>query len=417
MNVKSSKQPSPENGGAPEPRLPPLDFQSIANRAPGLVDVYRYPEGQYVYVNNAIRHTLGFEPVDMLAGGLEFFISRIHPDDANELADKLTAACQEVEQLRSGVDDNQPFASFEYRMRRKDGRWIWLHTDAGVYSRSAQGKLEYVINTCIDITVQKTAEAKLLKAAKQLKASQSALRSEHEHLIELNLAKDEFVSIASHQLRTPATIVKQYLGLMMQGYVGVLTDEQSKVLQSAFDSNERELSIISDLLNASRMDAGQVRLQKMRTDLVNLIRRVVDEQQDKYQARHQHLIFTNGEKPIKVNIDERLVRMVVENLLDNASKYSPEGKGVEVSLTTHDSKAVLQVIDHGYGISEQDQKKLFQKFSRIDTAETHDISGTGLGLYWAKKVVDLHGGGIAVSSTPIGGTTFIVELPIGNTNR
>jgi len=368
--------------------FPAIDFHNIANRSPGLVDVYHYETGQYVYVNNAIKHTLGFEPTDMLKGGLPFFISHIHPDDLAQSRDKNAEASKAVEQLSPGVDDTRPFASFEYRVQHKDGHYVWLHTDASVFSRSPTGKLEYVINTCVDITEQKSAEEKLRNA------------------------KDEFVFIVSHQLRAPATSVKQYLSMLMKSYAGKPTDEQMEMLRAAYDSNERQLAIISDLLNMARIDAGKVKPHKSKYDLTVIVKHAVAEQQEKYAARKQILQFTHGRAPVNVQVDERLLRMVIENLLDNASKYSPEGKNVEVKLSAREGKAILEVKDHGLGISKADQQKLFQKFSRIENDHTFHIAGTGLGLYWAKKVVDLHYGTITLRSSKKNGTVFTVSLPL-----
>ena len=397
------------------PALPIAEFDDIASRTPGMIDVYHYPTQQYVYVNGAIEYILGYTPAQMLKGGLEFFIEKIHPDDVEASKVRNEISSRAIEQLNPDIDDSKPFASFEYRVQHTDGHWVWLHTDASVFSRTSGGKLEYVVNTCVDVSEQKLYEGKLKQIAKQLQSSQNALRVEHDQLIALNVAKDEFVSIASHQLRMPATGVKQYIGLLLQGYAGVLSDAQLTILRAAYDSNERQLDIISNLLSTSRLDAGKVQPHKKVSDLVLLTQQVLLELQDKITDRKQKVTFEHKAKPVYVFVDERLMLMVIENLLDNASKYSPEGRAIDLSLvTTREHEAVLNVRDHGYGIPRADQQKLFQKFSRIENPETENIAGTGLGLYWAKKVVDLHDGNIKLKSSNKNGSTFAVTLPLSS---
>ena len=149
------------------------DFRQLADSSPGIIDVYDYPSGRYVYVNRAMEHILGYEPEELLAGGLDFIVARIHPDDIKQSVVKNSAASKTVAEKGPNVDDSKPFVRFEYRVRHKDGRWVWLHTDASVFARLKNGSLKYVINTCIDITEQKTTETKLRELSKKLSASRS----------------------------------------------------------------------------------------------------------------------------------------------------------------------------------------------------------------------------------------------------
>lgn len=389
-----------------------LDFEKIADRAPGMIDVYHYPTGTYVYVNKAVEHITGYSPEDLLKGGLDFFTDKIHPDDIEGSKVRYELTSKSVDRLKEGVDDAKPFAVVEYRFQHKQGYWVWLHTEARVFSRTPDGDLEYIVNTCIDITEQKEFESKLRQIAHELQKSQQALRVEHDQLIALNVAKDEFVSIASHQLRMPATGVKQYIGLLLQGYAGELTDAQLTILQTAYDSNERQLDIITDLLNTSRLDAGKVQPHKSSVDLIGLIDQVNAELHEKIESRQQKVKFTHGKKAVNVYVDERLILMVFENLEENASKYSPEGTIIEISLAVRKPSATVNIKDHGFGIPKADQKKLFQKFSRIENPKTENIAGTGLGLYWAKKIVDLHGGDIQLKQSTDEGSVFAVTLPL-----
>lgn len=233
-----------------------------------------------------------------------------------------------------------------------------------------------------------------------------------EHLIELNRTKDEFISLASHQLRTPATGVKQYIGMVLEGFVGNLSEAQRAVLTKAYESNERQLRIVSDLLKVAQVDAGKVTLKKDSVNLIALINDVIKEQHGTYKSRSQKVKFTHERAILLATIDKDRIRMVLENLLDNASKYSDEGKTVRVEVTEEgDNQVCVSVQDQGVGIAPEDQGKMFEKFSRIYNPLSTHVGGTGLGLYWAKKIVDLHDGKINFTSEENKGTTFRIYLP------
>lgn len=231
-----------------------------------------------------------------------------------------------------------------------------------------------------------------------------------QHLIELNQAKDEFISIASHQLRTPATGVKQYVGMLLDGMFGELTSAQQELLAKAYESNERQLKIVSDLLKVARVDAGKVVIKKSEADINLLLADIVAEQKEIAKERKQRIRFTPAKSPAISLVDRDAIRMVFENLIDNASKYSEENTEITVSVSMRESVIEVKIADKGVGISEADQVKLFEKFSRIHNPLSTQAGGSGLGLYWAKRIVDLHGGTIEVDSKPQKGTVFTVCL-------
>lgn len=230
-------------------------------------------------------------------------------------------------------------------------------------------------------------------------------------LIELNKAKDEFISLAAHQLRTPATGVKQYLGMVLEGFVGELTDSQKAILLKANESNERQLRIVTDLLKVAQVDAGKVRLRKSEVDVVSLISDVIKEQRETFDKRNQKVVFQPKKRTLSLHFDRDTIRMVIENLIDNASKYSGEDKTVTIKLDEHQGEAQITIIDKGVGIKPEDQDKLFEKFSRIENPLSTQVGGSGLGLYWAKKIIDLHQGRVTFESALGKGTKFTVHLP------
>jgi signal transduction histidine kinase len=223
-------------------------------------------------------------------------------------------------------------------------------------------------------------------------------------------AKNEFLSLASHQLRTPATNVRQYLGLVLEGYLGKLTKDQRDALEVANRNNNTEISIINDLLNVAKLDLNQITLHKRPVDISGLARQVATDYAKLAAKKHQ-LIKTKLPKQMpQVEADETYLKSVLENLVDNACKYSPAKSTITIRVAATKQSVILEVIDSGIGISKRDVSKLFKKFSRLPTA-IDSAEGTGLGLYWVKQIVELHNGTIAISSLPGKGATFRIVLP------
>lgn len=232
-----------------------------------------------------------------------------------------------------------------------------------------------------------------------------------EYLLDLNRSKDEFISIASHQLRTPATAVKQYVGMLLEGFAGEMAEQQRQLLQRAYESNERQLKIVSDLLKVAQVDAGKIMLRKTTAPIGELVREVVHDVQGVFHGREQTVVFDPPAKDITLEIDIASIRMVLENIIDNASKYSEADTTVVVRLKDGKQAVTIEISDEGVGIDPDATSKLFEKFSRLDNSLSTKVGGTGLGLYWAKKIVDLHGGDILYEANKERGTTFTVKLP------
>lgn len=221
--------------------------------------------------------------------------------------------------------------------------------------------------------------------------------------------KNNFIAIASHQLRTPATAVKQNLGLIVEGYATEDADKQ-RFAQAAFENNEYQLAIIDDILNVARLQAGKLRLDRKPTDLAHVVEAAVEEQRLSLKPGQQ-LRFR---KPAAVtaDVDPIKLKMCVGNLVSNAIKYTPEGGTITVTVSRSGDRAEITIKDTGVGISPTDQSKLFGRFSRIDNALSSQVNGTGLGLYLVKELVELHGGSIRVDSAVGKGSAFIIQLPV-----
>jgi signal transduction histidine kinase len=238
------------------------------------------------------------------------------------------------------------------------------------------------------------------------------LKRQNNELKQLNSSKDEFIALASHQLRTPATGVKQYLGMLLEGYMGPLPPEQRDFLQKAYESNERQLSTINDLLQIAQIDSNKVVLHPIPCDVSALIDAVVNELKVTATNRRQGIVVRKRGQSFKILADETRLRMVLDNLVDNASKYSPENTTITITLSATPKELVISVSDQGVGIASEDTGKLFHKFSRIDNPRSIAVGGNGLGLYLAQRIVRAHDGDIEVTSAVQEGSTFTIRLPI-----
>jgi signal transduction histidine kinase len=238
------------------------------------------------------------------------------------------------------------------------------------------------------------------------------LRVANTHLKELDRVKDEFISMASHQLRTPLTTIKGYLSMMLEGDVGPVPPQQREFVNYAFTSSERMVNLISDLLNVSRLQAGRFIIQTKPTDMVKMIQEEVHQLESHAKAKNIALIFDAPARPLPIiEIDENKTRQVIMNFIDNAIYYTQKGE-VRVVLEQTSDLVRLRVTDTGIGVPKDAQKKLFSKFFRAGNAQIVRPDGTGLGLYLAKRVVEDQGGTIIFESVEGKGSTFGFELPI-----
>lgn len=225
-------------------------------------------------------------------------------------------------------------------------------------------------------------------------------------------AKDDLLSLASHQLRTPASAVKQYLGMILEGYTGSIKAKQLPVLQKAYISNERQLETINQILYVAKADAGRLSIHKEHFDLNSLVDDMAAELIDQLAESKQKLVVEKNRKNLRVYADEGAIRMVLENLVTNAGKYSYPRSRVLIKTGTSGGMAYVCVEDQGVGIGPEDYDKLFKKFSRIDNDLSLQAGGSGIGLYIDKVLIELHGGRIEVESEVDIGSTFTVFLPL-----
>ncbi len=286
---------------------------------------------------------------------------------------------------------------------RKDGSRFWANVVITALFDD-EGVLVGFAKVTRDLSDRKKRDEQLHRANQMLKRQSMELQK-------LNKSKDEFISLASHQLRTPASGVKQFLGLVLQGYAGELTGLQREYLTRAYESNDREIELINDLLRVAQVDAGKVILKKEKRDVGKLIADVVNEQEERITVKRQMVVFDIPKKPVVAHVDTARFRMVLENILDNASKYTHDDGTISISVWHDENDVSVAIADTGVGIDDSAFSKLFKKFSRIPNELSEEVGGSGLGLYWAYRIIELHGGTIAVDSLPGKGTTFTIKVP------
>ncbi len=242
---------------------------------------------------------------------------------------------------------------------------------------------------------------------------------------EIDKAKTEFVSLASHQLRTPLSAVRWYAEMLLSGDAGNLDDKQNKYLGEIYSANKRMIELVGSLLNVSRIDLGTFGINPKETDLRKLFDTTLLELKPLIRERKIIIEKEYPESMQNAFIDPLLIRNVFQNLISNSIKYTPEGGKVEINLKEEDTFIRFSVSDTGYGIPEYQQDKIFTKLFRADNVREHDTSGTGLGLYIVKAIMEKSGGKIWFESPVKGreneenkGTIFYGIIPIkGNVQK
>lgn len=228
----------------------------------------------------------------------------------------------------------------------------------------------------------------------------------------LSRLKSEFISIAAHQLRTPLSAIKWALRLVLDGDLGPLSAEQKEYIKSGYDTNERMIRLVNDLLNVSRIEEGRFDFAPKEDDLTSLVEATVTSFKDIAIQKKIDLSFKKSDKlPPVFKFDRIKMQMVLQNLVENAIDYTPAGGRVEIGVSGDDSDARITVRDSGIGMAEEDRKFLFTKFHRAAQATKMQPNGSGLGLFIAQNIVHRHGGRIEVESEVGKGSTFRLILP------
>jgi len=304
--------------------------------------------------------------------GFEEFMSMIHPEDRARVSNVIGASSQTAE----------PF-NFEHRIILPSGEERVLHGMGKVITDS-HGKPMRMLGTSQDIT-----EAK-----------------------QLDRAKDEFISLVSHQLRTPLTIIRLYGNMLSDGIAGPLEKKQQQYVRKMTHASIRLIKLVGDILNISRLELNKLKIDAVENDPNKLIKACLDELAPIGAEKGIKIIFKPDHNIGQVALDPTIFNEIIHNLANNALRYArPEGGKIEISFTKSKDGMLLTVGDNGVGIPKSAQPHIFERFYRAGNAGNIDGEGTGLGLYLVKLFAETAGGKAWFESTEHKGTTFYVSLP------
>ncbi len=228
---------------------------------------------------------------------------------------------------------------------------------------------------------------------------------------ELDRQKSGFISIASHQLRTPLSTIRWFLDLLLGGDAGALKSQQREFLQDVYTSTTRMITLVGDLLDVSRIETGRIQMKKKAADLRALIRAAIGDHALEAAGKKLNVSLDCQKGLSEVMIDPELMRVAIGNLIGNAVNYSPAGGEVTVRAGKEGEGAVVEIRDSGIGIPLRQQHRVFERFFRADNAVANETMGSGLGLYISKLIIDASGGKIWFESSEGKGTRFFVALP------
>lgn len=239
------------------------------------------------------------------------------------------------------------------------------------------------------------------------------LKSANDKLTEMDHAKSDFLSIAAHQLRTPLSIIKGYISMVLAGDYGKLGSKKvQQVLDNVYKSNEHLIFLADDFLNVARLESGRVQYNFQETDLAGVVKQIITEFEGRAKEKVLKLETIIPRDLPKLTLDPEKIHHVIFNFLDNAIKYTEKGS-VRVEISKEDDFVTCSVTDTGIGMSHLDQENMFQKFYRGKNVAGMEVNGTGLGLYVSRRFIEAQGGKIWVRSRGLGkGSVFGITLPI-----
>lgn len=228
---------------------------------------------------------------------------------------------------------------------------------------------------------------------------------------QIDKAKTEFISLASHQLRTPLSTINWYTESLLSGENGTISDNQKTFLEEIYSAGQRMVTLVNSLLNVSRIELGTFVIEPVETDLLKFLQSEVAGLSVQAKLKNIQIIFSPQSDHPTIPIDVKLMQMVIQNLISNAIKYSPDQTIIDISITNHDETVTIAIVDHGIGIPLHEQNKIFTKLYRAGNAKAKISDGNGLGLYLAKMIMDQSGGSLRFESVEGTGTTFYIDLP------
>jgi len=383
-------------------RISEQKFRNIFEDAP--VGIFQSTvAGRFISVNSKLADIFGYgSPGQML-------------EEVLDIKKQLFVVPEQRKAVVESALRTKSYAHIEVLYKRRDGAPF----TADLYMRAVRndaGEVVFLEGFVEDISSRKKAEAELAKYREHLeelvKDRTAELAVAKEQAESADRLKSAFLATMSHELRTPLNSIIGFTGILLQGLAGPLNDEQKKQLEMVKNSSEHLLSMINDVLDISKIEAGQLQLSISDFDLPALIEKAARSVAPLAEKKGLTIDTRIGPGAGRIAGDQRRVEQVILNLLGNAVKFTKSG-GVTIECLPDDGFIRINVIDSGIGIREQDMGSLFRPFKQIDSGLDRQNEGTGLGLSICKKIVELMGGKISVKSTPGKGSIFSFTIPAG----
>ena len=394
------------------------DYQAIfENAQEGIYQIL--PDGCFITANPALARIYGYDtPEDLIS-------------EIKDIAQQLYVDPNRFSEFKSSLETNERLSEFESEIRRKDQTTAWICESARIV-RDVQGQTLYYEGFARDTTRRRLAEQKLRQLNERLEdqvAKRTAELSEAKGKAEAaNKSKSDFLASMSHELRTPLNAIIGFSQVLQARYFGELAEKQSEYVNDILESGHHLLSLINDILDLSKVEAGKMELELSRVNLKNLLKNslVMIKEKALLHGIALELKVPASLEGMDIDADERKLKQIMFNFLSNAAKFTPDGGKIEISAclvdaqnkvvepgTNKETFVEICVSDTGIGIAKEDQARVFDPFIQVKGGITGKTAGTGLGLSLTKEFAQLHKGRIWVESEGLGkGSRFYVRFPV-----
>lgn len=367
--------------------------QGLLDTAPLVLYLIDLGTGRIVFASGMVLAALGYSTDALLGMDVESLLDLIHPEDKPALS----------AHRHSYETDPYELKNFELRFRHRDGDWRWLHCRERLFDAAATKRL--ALGVAIDVTDRRRVE----REREQLISAEQRLRQEAERA---NRAKDEFLAIVSHELRSPLNALRGWSFLLgnSRSPDGDLIERATHAIKRNVDHQAR---LIDDLLDTSRIMSGKLTLERRPLNLVEVLNSAIEVVRPAAAAKRINIDFTQPAQGLSIDGDPARLHQIVVNLLTNAVKFTPEEGRIDIHAVAVNACARMVFSDTGVGIEADFLPRVFERFSQADTSTTRKHGGLGIGLALVRHLAEMHGGRVwAESEGPGKGATFTVEIPM-----